>query len=299
MVITHNLGFPRIGAQRELKSGLESYWKGRSSLAELAALGAHLRKRHWQAQAALDLVPVGDFAFYDQVLDMSFTLGNLPRRLPRTPGAVIDDSFRIARGRTAGEFGAGIQPGEMTKWFDTNYHYIVPELDRDTTFTLDASRLLEQLDEARALSLEPKPVILGPVTYLWLGKASDDSDPLALLPRLLPVYAELLAELAARGANWVQIDEPILATDLDPAWQDAFETAYAVLDSGRVELLLATYFGPLGENLPLVARLPVQGLHLDVSHSHAEVARVLKLLPAECVLSLGVIDGRNVWKADL
>lgn len=305
MVKTHNLGFPRIGAKRELKFALESYWKGQSSRDELKTLGAQLRQRHWARQAGLDLAPVGDFAYYDQVLDMSFTLGNLPERVRGFHGDVLDNYFRVARGRSAAgtdDHGAccgGIAAGEMTKWFDTNYHYIVPEFSAATEFKLDASRLLEQLGEARAQCVKAKPVVIGPVTYLWLGKAKDHSDKLALLPRLLPVYAELLSTLAAQGVEWVQIDEPVLVTDLGTEWQQALRTTYAALAASPVKLLLASYFGPLLENLPLACELPVDGLHVDATQARSEVDALLARLPAGRVLSLGVIDGRNVWKTDL
>ncbi|WP_199032226.1 5-methyltetrahydropteroyltriglutamate--homocysteine S-methyltransferase [Ralstonia sp. ASV6] len=304
MTTVHNLGFPRIGAKRELKFALESYWKGEASRDQLKALGAQLRQRHWQNQQDLDFVPVGDFAFYDQVLDMSFTLGNLPERVRDFHGDALDNYFRVARGRSAqsAEHAAccgGVAAGEMTKWFDTNYHYIVPEFAADTTFKLDASRLVEQLAEARAQGVRAKPVIVGPVTYLALGKAKDDSDKLALLSRLLPVYADLLTTLAAQGVEWVQIDEPVLVTELAPEWQDAFRTAYAALARGPVKLLLATYFGQLQENLPLVAELPVQGVHLDAINARQEVAALIAKLPAGRVVSLGVINGRNIWKTDL
>ena len=306
MTRTHNLGFPRIGVKRELKFALESYWKGQTSRDALQALGTDLRARHWADQAHLDLAPVGDFAFYDQVLDMSFTLGNLPQRVQGFQGDALDNYFRVARGRSAESAeahahccGGGVAAGEMTKWFDTNYHYIVPEFDAATTFKLDASRLLAQLAEAQAQGVKAKPVIVGPVTYLALGKAKDDSDKLALLPRLLPVYAELLATLAAHGVEWVQIDEPVLVTELDAAWQEAFGTAYAALNTGKVQLLLATYFGALKENLSLAASLPVQGLHLDAINARDEVTTLIAALPADSVLSLGVINGRNIWKTDL
>jgi len=305
MVTTHNLGFPRIGAKRELKFALEAYWKGQSSRDELKALGKELRQRHWQNQSGLDLVPVGDFAFYDQVLDMSFTLGNLPERVHGFHGDPLDNYFRVARGRSAA--GAedhagccgGVAAGEMTKWFDTNYHYIVPEFTADTEFKLDASRLLQQLDEANAQGIKAKPVIIGPVTYLWLGKAKDDSDKLALLERMLPVYAKLLEQLAAEGVEWVQIDEPILVTELDASWQHALNLAYHHLKTSRVKLLLATYFGALQENLYLASQLPVAGLHLDATNARDEVLPLLNLLPSHTVLSLGVINGRNIWKTDL
>jgi 5-methyltetrahydropteroyltriglutamate--homocysteine methyltransferase len=305
MAITHNLGFPRIGAKRELKFALESYWKGESSRDALQELGAQLRRRHWGHQSALDFVPVGDFSFYDQMLDLSFTLGNLPERVQGFQGDPLDNYFRVARGRSAhsaehtGCCGGGVAAGEMTKWFDTNYHYIVPEFTSATTFKLDASRLLAQLAEARQLGLQTKPVFVGPVTYLALGKAKDASDKLALLERILPVYAELLDTLAAQGVEWVQIDEPILVTELDADWKHAFNTAYHQLKAAKVKVLLATYFGPLAENLHLAVNLPVAGLHIDAINGREDVQPLLNLLPSHKVLSLGVVNGRNIWKTDL
>jgi 5-methyltetrahydropteroyltriglutamate--homocysteine methyltransferase len=250
-------------------------------------------------------MPVGDFALYDQVLDMSFTPGNLPARVRGFHGDALDNYFRVARGRSAA--GAedhagccgGVAAGEMTKWFDTNYHYIVPEFEAGTEFKLDASRLLSQLAEAKAQGVKTKPVIIGPVTYLALGKAKDGSDKLALLSRLLPVYGELLAALAAAGAEWVQIDEPILVTELGAAWQGAFRAAYQSLNTGAVKLLLATYFGQLQDNLALVAELPVEGVHLDAINARNEVETLIQVNPANRVISLGVVNGRNIWKTDL
>ena len=357
MAITHNLGFPRIGAQRELKFALESYWRGESSREQLLATGAQLRSRHWQDQAGLDWVPVGDFSFYDQVLDMSFTLGNLPARVQGHAGDVLDNYFRVARGRSApgteaaasaacvtsaaaaasgtaagsassgqgahdgaqddgaqagccavganghahphGQAAPGVAAGEMTKWFDTNYHYIVPEFSADTTFRLDASRLRAQFAEARAQGVKARPVIIGPVTWLALGKARDGSNRLALLPQLLEVYAALLAELAAEGATWVQVDEPILVTELDADWRHAFNLAYHQLKNSGLKLLLATYFGPLKENAWLAANLPVAGIHLDAVRGREDVMPLVNLLTGSKVLSLGVIDGRNIWRTDL
>ena len=304
-VTTHNLGFPRIGAKRELKFALESYWRGESSKDQLTSVGAELRQRHWAHQAQLDLVPVGDFSFYDQVLDLSFTLGNLPERVQSFHGDALDNYFRVARGRSAA--GAedhtaccgGVAAGEMTKWFDTNYHYIVPEFTAATAFSLDASRLLAQVAEAKAQGIKAKPVIIGPVTYLAIGKAKDDSNKLALLEQLLPVYADLLTALAAAGVEWIQIDEPILVTELSSEWQDAFRTAYATLSQTKVKLLLATYFGQLEENIALACELPVHGFHLDAINAQAEVATLQAQLPQDRVLSLGVINGRNIWKTDL
>ncbi len=305
MTTIHNLGFPRIGAKRELKFALESYWKGESTRDQLQALGADLRKQNWTSQAGLDFVPVGDFAFYDQVLDMSFTLGNLPERVQGFHGDALDNYFRVARGRSAKGLDehhaccGGVAAGEMTKWFDTNYHYIVPEFTAATEFTLDTSRLLSQLAEARAQGVHAKPVIVGPVTYLALGKAKDHSDRLALLPRLLPVYAELLKTLAEQGVTWVQIDEPILVTELAAEWQAAFTTAYTALTDTGVKLLLATYFGELRENRALIAGLPVAGVHIDAINGKSDVLPLIDLLAADQVLSLGVINGRNIWKTDL
>ena len=305
MTIVHNLGFPRIGAQRELKFAQESYWHGASSRAALQGVGAALRQRHWAHQAALDLVPVGDFSFYDQVLDMSFTLGNLPQRVHGFHGDPLDNYFRVARGRSAQSADdghaccGGVAAGEMTKWFDTNYHYIVPEFTAATAFALDASRLLAQLAEARAQGVKAKPVVIGPVTYLALGKAKDDTDKLALLPALLAVYVQLLDTLAGQGVDWVQIDEPVLVTELDKNWQQAFTLAYQQLQGCGVKLLVATYFGQLQDNLPLLASLPVAGVHVDAINGRADVLPLLNLLADHQVLSLGVVNGRNIWKTDL
>ncbi len=304
MVKTHNLGFPRIGADRELKFAVEAYWKGQSTLEQLYAASTELRRTTWELQSVLDLAPVGDFSFYDQMLDMSFTLGNLPERVRGFEGDVLDNYFRVARGRSAESTSksagcCGVAAGEMTKWFDTNYHYIVPEFLADTEFALDTSRLVEQIREAKSYGINVKPVIIGPVTYLALGKTKDDSDKLTLLSKLLPIYQPLLEAIASEGIEWVQIDEAILVTELEPQWKQAFETAYQVLSTGKVKLLLTTYFGQLLENLPLVASLPVAGVHLDAINAHNEVEALVQSLPTDRVLSLGVINGRNIWKADL
>ncbi|WP_323751863.1 5-methyltetrahydropteroyltriglutamate--homocysteine S-methyltransferase [Marinobacter sp.] len=300
MVTTHNLGFPRIGDQRELKFALEHYWAGRKSEQDLAATAAELRQKHWQQQTDLDFVPVGDFSLYDQVLDMSVTLGNLPTRAAEKEGNGLDAYFRAARGRGANDSPCcAIAAGEMTKWFDTNYHYIVPEFTADTEFELNPERLLRQLAEAQQQGVAAKPVIIGPVTYLWLGKTSDGSNRLDLLERLLPVYSQLLETLADAGAEWVQIDEPALVTELDANWRYAFNLAYHQLKTNRPKLLLATYFGELRNNLQLACELPVAGVHLDAVSAPDEVNRIADWLPTHKVLSLGVISGRNIWKTDL
>lgn len=305
MTTIHNLGFPRIGSKRELKFALESYWKGESSRDELKALAAQLRQRHWENQAGLDLIPVGDFSFYDQVLDTSFLLGNLPERVQDFHGDKLDNYFRVARGRSAqsaddhSDCCGGVAAGEMTKWFDTNYHYIVPELTADTKFKLDASNLLEQLAEAKTQGVKAKPVVVGPLTYLAIAKTKDESDKLALLPSLLAVYAELLAVLAKEGVQWIQIDEPILVTELNAEWQAAFTTAYETLKGSDIKLLLATYFGQLQENAVLAANLPVAALHVDAINDRESVTLLADTLGADKVLSVGVINGRNIWKTDL
>ncbi|WP_292037934.1 5-methyltetrahydropteroyltriglutamate--homocysteine S-methyltransferase [Massilia sp. UBA6681] len=299
MTITHNLGFPRIGARRELKFALERHWKEATAPAELEIEAAQLRARHWARQSALDLAPVGDFSLYDHVLDMSFTLGNVPQRAHAHHSDALDAYFRVARGRALHADCGCTHAGEMTKWFDTNYHYIVPEFDAFTTFTLDTSRLRQQLQEAFDAGVRAKPVILGPLTYLWLGKSHDDSDRLALLPALLPVYAELLDWLAQTGVEWVQVDEPALVTDLDARWRQAYADAYTALRGHGPKLLLATYFGRLEDNLPLACSLPVAGLHLDAINARDEIEPAIALLGPDKILSLGVVDGRNIWKTDL
>ena len=297
MARIHNLGFPRIGAQRELKFAQEAYWKGQSSRDELLAVAADLRAQNWKTQAGFDLVPVGDFSLYDQVLDMTFTLGALPERVQGYAGDQLDNFFRVARGRSV-KADEAVAAGDMTKWFDTNYHYIVPEFTASTSFSLDASRILSQVREAKAQGVNFKPVIIGPVTYLSVGKAKDSSNKWALLANILPVYVELLKALAAEGAQWVQIDEPILVTELDAAQKAAFETAYAALSQVDVKLLVATYFGTLQENLKIVADLPIDGFHLDAVNARHEVDAVIAALPGK-VISLGVVNGRNIWKANL
>lgn len=299
MVTTHNLGFPRIGAHRELKFALETFWNGQSSIDSLEETAAQLRARHWRDQSALDLIPVGDFSLYDHVLDMSVTLSNLPARACGFDDDDIHAYFRAARGRSAKNTEGHVAAGEMTKWFDTNYHYIVPELDAETQFQLNATRLLTELAEAKKQGVTAKPVLLGPVSYLALGKSKDGSHKLTLLKRILPVYASLLAALARAGATWVQVDEPILVTELDDVWQNAFIEAYRTLDTGSVKILLTTYFGQLKENLAVVARLPVQGIHIDTVNARDEVNELIKLTQPSQVISLGVVNGRNIWKTDL
>jgi len=299
-ILNHTLGFPRVGLRRELKKAQESYWAGDATQQDLLATGRELRARHWQQQkeAGVDLLPVGDFAWYDHVLTTSLMLGNVPARHQNKDGAIdLDTLFRIARGRApAGEPAAA---AEMTKWFNTNYHYIVPEFTKGQAFKLAWTQLLDEVDEALALGHRVKPVLLGPVTYIWLGKVKGEPfDRLSLLNDILPVYQQVLAELKKRDVEWVQIDEPALSLELPQAWREAFSPAYQALQ-GKVKLLLTTYFDSIGQNLDVIRALPVQGLHVDLVHGRDDLTQLNQQLPAAWLLSLGVINGRNVWRADL
>lgn len=298
---THSLGFPRIGVRRELKFALESFWRGESTQAALELTGQQLRQQHWaqQAEAGVSLVPTGDFAWYDHILTMSATLGNIPPR-HRLDGQTTDLNtlFRVARGHT--RHGAPVPASDMTKWFDTNYHYLVPEFYPDQTFALEWRQIIDETREAVALGHKVKPVITGPLTYLWLGKeTSADFDRLSLLPALLPAYQQLLHALAEAGAEWVQMDEPALVLDLPSNWLRACEKAYFQLQRCPVKILLATYFDALEENLQTAANLPVAGLHIDAVRAVAQIKTALDWLPSDKILSVGIIDGRNIWRNDL
>ena len=306
MAVAHNLGFPRIGADRELKKALEAYWKGELDEQGLRQVGRQLRAQHWQAQAdaGIQLLPVGDFAWYDQVLTHSLMFGVVPQRFRPADGQpTLDTLFAMARGVTNSCCGGGGQAQEMTKWFDTNYHYLVPEFTVDQQFQLSWSQLFEEVEEAQALGHAIKPVLVGPLTYLWLGKLKGEDaegfDKLELLARLLPVYGEVLDRLAAQGIEWVQIDEPILALDLPQDWKNAFERAYNLLQRAPLKKLVATYFGGLEDNLSLAAALPVDGLHIDLVRAPEQYPLILDWLPTYKVLSLGLVNGRNVWRCDL
>lgn len=314
MIKTHILGFPRMGEHRELKTALERHWRGELPATELEAQAAALRARHWKLQqdAGLDHVTVGDFALYDHVAHLIQLFGCEPARFgfngQETP---LQRYFAMARGITtthahteacgcSGTHVDGVPALEMTKWFDTNYHYLVPEFDSATEFSLNAERLLAEVDEAIALPASPKVALLGPVSFLYQGKSKqEDFDRLVLLKRLLPAYEQLLTRLAARGVTWVQLDEPILGLDLSPAWQDALRLAYARLGVVGQPLLLATYFSPLGDNLALACELPVAGLHVDAVRAPEELLPVALRLPLDRELSVGIIDGRNIWRSDL
>lgn len=303
MPLSHNLGFPPLGAARELKRATEGYWSGKVSQAELLRAGAELRARHWTLQRDLgvDLIPSNDFSFYDRVLDTCALVGAVPERYGWSGDRVdLDTYFAMARG-SQGK-GRDVTAMEMTKWFDTNYHYIVPEFRPGQTFRLASTKPLDEFREARGLGLVTKPVLIGPVTFLLLGKAKAARfDRLALLDALLPVYAEVLRSLAEAGAEWVQFDEPCLALDRTKEELEAYRRAYGALarQAGGLKLLVATYFAGLEDNLPTALALPVHGLHVDLVRAPGQLAPLLASWPADRTLSLGVIDGRNIWKADL
>ncbi|MCE9774187.1 5-methyltetrahydropteroyltriglutamate--homocysteine S-methyltransferase [Shewanella algae] len=296
----NSLGFPRIGRRRELKFALEKYWRGESSVAELESVARELRRTHWQwqADAGVAQLPVGDFAYYDQVLTLSATLGVIPER-HRDGGAVnLDTLFRIARGRAPS--GKHAPASEMTKYFNTNYHYLVPELSEDQRFDIAWEQLFEEVTEAQTLGHTAKPVLLGPVTFLYLSKTvGSEFDRLTLLPALLECYQAILARFAAQGVEWVQLDEPALALELDDNWQQAFNQAYGVLKSAPLKLLLATYYGTVAHHQSLLSALPVAGIHLDLVTAPEQLQAFVGALAPEQVLSVGVINGRNVWAADL
>lgn len=301
MVISSNLGFPRIGLNRELKKALEQYWKGSLDEASLQDVCRGIRRQSWQWQrkAGIGHIPSNDFSMYDQVLDTSVMAGAVPTRFEWDGGEVsLATYFAMARG----DVKANIPAMEMTKWFDTNYHYLVPEPRPDQTFRLSSTKAIDEFVEARELGIHTRPVLLGPVTFLLLGKSHvADLDNLSLLDALLPVYEELLGRLAAAGADWIQLDEPCLVTDLDEKARAALGRAYQRLGSvsSDLSLLVASYFGSLGGNLTAALELPVQALHIDLVRGKSQLEEVLDKLPGDKTLSAGLVDGRNVWKTDL
>jgi 5-methyltetrahydropteroyltriglutamate--homocysteine methyltransferase len=312
-MLTHNLGFPRIGAQRQLKKACEQYWSGLISRTELFIAAKRIREENWllQQQAGMDMIPCNDFSFYDQVLDMSLLLGVIPLRY--TPvatdikdNAEIDLYFAMARGYQ--QHGLDITAMEMTKWFDTNYHYIVPEFTAGQQFRILSDKIFHEFNECRRVTgAIPKPVLTGPVSYLLLGKekqAANQSTPiefhrLDLLKQMLPVYIQVLKRLEEAGAVWVQLDEPFLVTDLSEKQQEAFRYAYQEIRKHcNLKILLATYFEGLQENAQLALNLPVCALHLDLVRAPQQLDEVLTGIPPKLSLSLGVVDGRNIWKND-
>jgi 5-methyltetrahydropteroyltriglutamate--homocysteine methyltransferase len=301
MTTVTNLGFPRIGAKRELKRALEAFWQGKSDQQTLLDTACALRHQHWRLQrdAGADVVPCNDFSLYDHVLDTAFLFDAIPDAYRALADQdPVTGYFALARGIQRD--GVDLRALEMTKWFDTNYHYLVPELYRAQTFRLRGDKPVAEFLEAKAAGIEARPVLLGPVSFLLLSKSIDGSDRLALLDTLLPVYAELLAKLQEAGAEWVQVDEPCLVLDLPPLTQAAFAHAYRWLrEHARPKLLLAAYFGALADNLTLACALPVDGMHIDLVRGKEQLNEVIEILPADRVLSLGLIDGRNIWRSNL
>ncbi|WP_425903757.1 5-methyltetrahydropteroyltriglutamate--homocysteine S-methyltransferase [Agrobacterium radiobacter] len=313
-----SLGFPRIGRHRELKFALEGFWSGKISETELLETAARLRAENWvlQQEKGISHIPSNDFSLYDHVLDTAVMVGAIPSLYGRAGGDVsLSTYFAMARGSQSdghagcghaheghSHHGHGVPALEMTKWFDTNYHYMVPEVSEDQHFVLTSQKPVDHFLEAKALGIHTRPVILGPVTLLKLAKAREAAfKPLDLLARLLPVYEELLRRLHAAGADWVQIDEPVAVLDLSEGERHALAVTYQALSKAvpDLKILLATYFGGLEDNLEAIAALPVAGLHVDLVRAPAALEAVLKALPENRVLSLGVIDGRNIWRADL
>ncbi len=319
MTLSANLGFPRIGFRRELKNALESFWHGEISESELQAVAKDLRARHWKLQqdAGIDIIPCNDFTLYDHVLDTIAMTGAVPKAYKWDGQPVqLKTYFAMARGSQGHVHGPGcghhhhhdheneldVPALDMTKWFDTNYHYIVPVFHKGQKFSLSTNKAVNEFNEARALGIKnARPVLLGPVTFLLLGKMPDGGNVLDLLDGLLPVYAELLKKLAASGAQWVQMDEPCLVTDLDDKTRDAYKKAYAFLSAAapQLKIMLATYFESLGDNLQTATQLPVAGLHVDLVRAPHQLDDVISKAPKNMALSLGIVDGRNIWKSDL
>lgn len=301
MVKSANLGFPRIGAFRELKKAVESYWKGASSEADLQNTAKEIRKTNWELQkdAGIDLIPSNDFSFYDQVLDHIALFGAVPERYEWKGGNVdLTTYFAMARGRQTD--GQDVVAMEMTKWFDTNYHYIVPELYKNTEFKISSTKIFDEYKEAKELGIETRPVLIGPITFLKLGKAREEgSENLDFLDSLLPVYKEVISKLEELGAKEIQIDEPFLALDLTQDERIAYEKAFKAIDeSANANITLTTYFEGLRDNLETAVNLPVSALHIDLVRAEGQLEEVLEALPEDKKLSIGVIDGRNIWKND-
>ncbi len=299
LTAARNLGFPRMGQQRELKFALERFWRGEMDETTLLEAARELRARHWKLQtdAGISLPPSNDFSLYDHVLDMAVTVGAIPSRFKGVEGPVsLATYFAMARGAK------DTAALEMTKWFDTNYHYVVPEFEPEHPYSLRSTKVIDEYLEARALGIETRPVLLGPVSFVLLGKPTSPAVTRAqVLQQILPIYKELLQRLAAAGANWVQIDEPCLCLDLDAATESRYRETYAELHAtaSLPKLLLASYFGGLGPNLDLALSLGVAGIHLDLVRAPEQLEVFLARQVPGIQLSLGLVDGRNVWRTDL
>jgi len=295
--VTHVPGYPRIGEERALKWALERHWRAELPAAELEGIAAGVRRDAWAAQAVagIDRPASSDFSFYDGLADLALLFGQAPRRFGHLPNT-LDALFDLTRGKQAGE--EKIPPLAMKKWFNSNYHYLVPELDAGRPFRLDAERFLAPLREAVAVDPRTKAVLVGPLTFLWLSRGASADDRLARSAELAAVYADLLGQIAALGIEWVQIDEPILGLDLPPAWLAAFEPVYHRLKTPGLRLMLATYFGELDGHVSTITSLPVDGVHVDAT-TGTDLAAVVDRLPSFKVVSVGILDGRSIWRADL
>ncbi|KAI0068826.1 cobalamin-independent methionine synthase [Artomyces pyxidatus] len=303
MVASSVLGFPRIGANREVKKAVEAYWGGKITADQLTQAAADVKKTNWTSVKAkgVDFVPSGEFSLYDHVLDHSAAFNVVPKRYVNQGLSALDVYFAMGRGRQAD--GVDVPASEMKKWFDSNYHFVVPEFSEETDFKLNFNKAVEEFKEAQALGVETRPVVLGPISFLVLGKAGKDAkpgfQPLSLLPKLLPVYKQLLADLKTAGADWVQIDEPVLVLDKAAGYEKEFASAYAELSPVAPKIMLTTYFGRLDTNLTYVAKLPIAGLHIDLDRAPGQLDEVIAAVkPTSIVLSLGLVSGRNVWKTD-
>ena len=306
MLLTNNLGYPRVGPFRELKKANEAYWAKKISAEELLKAAKEIRENNWKTQkdAGIDLIPSNDFSFYDQVLDLSLTVGAIPARYQSLLDKIdnnysLDLYFAMARGFQ--QDGIDVTASEMTKWFDTNYHYMVPEFTKDQTFKLTSEKFLNEYNEAKAAGIETKPVVIGPITYLLIGKEKEAGfDRIDLIDRLLPVYEEIISKLADAGAQYIQIDEPYLALDIDAKVKALYTTVFEKLNAAAkgTKLIATTYFEALKDNEDLAVSLPVHTLHLDLVRGENQLDTVLAKVPASLTLSLGVVEGRNIWKND-
>jgi len=299
MVATHILGFPRIGNQRQAKIALEKYWAGNLELESLLEVGKAIRQQNWtwQKQSGLDFITVGDFSWYDHVLDTALMLGVVPQRF-NAPNSQsdINTMFQMARGQAP--LSASVTPCAMTKWFNSNYHYLVPELDVQQNFSLSNTKLLDEICEAQKYEHPIKAVCLGPLSFLWLAKARDPKmDKLTLLPAILIVYHQLLEKLAQLNIGWLQIDEPILCLNLTPNWQEALVNAYENLNGRNIKLLLTTYFDSLAENTLLAMQLPTAGIHIDFTYPQ-DLDCILENCTDKKIVSCGMVNGRTIWRCD-
>ncbi|KAF8556964.1 cobalamin-independent methionine synthase [Imleria badia] len=304
MVLSSVLGFPRIGAHREVKKAVEAYWAGKISAADLQKAAADVRKTNWNSlkERNVDLIPSGDFTLYDHVLDHSTAFNVIPKRYVGLGLSDLDVFFALGRGRQAD--GVDVPACEMKKWFDSNYHYVVPELSEQTDFKLLYNKALQEYNEAKGLGVTTRPVVLGPISYLVLGKAAKEASanfqPISLLPKILPVYKQLLSELKAAGVDSVQVDEPILVLDKASDLDKQYATAYAELVPVAPKIILTTYFARLDSNVNFIAKLPIAGLHIDLTRAPEQLDDVLAAIKSTQIdLSLGVVSGRNIWKSDL